>query len=163
MTGQEWPRCLICGRGLVIAEGAVNRLEAALDERGRSPIVDEWGSKIPAGKGRYVDDWPAMAIVVECFIYTPHKLRANELNYLGQGLWELKGGRLRLPFFGVDCTGTPSSSGTHRQLILTDAVTSPRVEDRSARGTHIFAKAGQKAPRRQIERALGIRGRDLGR
>lgn len=160
MTGQNWPRCSVCGRTLVIGVGAVNRLEAAVDARGRSPIDDEWGQKIPVGKGRFVTDWADMAIVVDVFLNAPHQLRANELNDLGEGFWELKGGRLRLPFFGVDCAGTPSSSGSHRKLVLTDAVAAPTSADRSARGTHVFGKDGQRTIRRQIEKARGIRRKD---
>jgi len=138
----------------------MNRLEAALDDQGRSPLLDEWEGKIRMGKGRYADDWADLTIVVDHFLNNPKALRANEINDLGDGLWELKGGRLRLPFFGVDCSGTVSSSGHHRHLVLPTGVRAPRVDDRSARGTHVFGKSQQRTPRKQIDRALGIMRRD---
>ena len=160
MTKQQWPTCAVCLRAVVLAEGPVNRLEAALDQQGNSPLLDEWESKIRTGKGRYADDWADLTIVVEIFLNDPKALRSNEVNDLGDGLWELKGGRLRLPFFGVDCSGTVSSSGHHRHLVLPGGVRPPQGSDRSARGTHVFGKGQQRTPRKQIDRALGIMRRD---
>jgi len=153
---------VVCKRAVVLGEGPVNRLEAALDDQGLSPLLSDWESRIPTGKGRYADDWADMAIVIDHFLVDPKALRPNEINDLGDGLWELKGGRLRLPFFGVDCSGTVSLSGHHRRLVLPRGVRTPRGSDRSARGTHVFGKGQHRTPRKQIDRALGIMRRDAG-
>lgn len=160
MTKREWPRCTVCRRAVVLADGPVNRLEAALDNRGRAPVLDEWGSRIQAGTGRHADDWADLAIVIDVFLARPQALRPNEVNDLREGLWELKGGRLRLPFFGVDCPGTISSSGQHRHLVLPSAVRQPGDAARSARGTHVFVKGQQRTPRKQIDRAMAIMRKD---
>jgi hypothetical protein len=99
--------------------------------------------------------------VFELLLDEPHRLRGNEINDLGEGLWELKIGKVRIPFFEGNCTGTGSSMGAIPKLGLPTNVQPPTTGSHCARMTHAFEKGTEKTPRREIDRAEGIRREDF--
>lgn len=171
MTGQlTVGLCTVChcetlfanDRGFPESE-QVNRLEAGKDEFGRAPLIDALNEmETEPGKRKqqeYEDQLINLYFVLSKFLFEPDLLRENEMGHLYEGLWEIKASRLRIPIFGVPCTGTPSSSGNSRTLVLpkhAEAKSKPTTNDRSARATHLFPKRDQKTTLGDKRRALKI-------
>lgn len=101
-----------------------------------------------------------LLVVVGLFLDAPSRLRENEINDLGDGLWELKVGTARLPFVAGTCTGTRSSNGDGRRLVLPDRVAAASEAGRCARFTHGFEKRSQKTPVGEIDRTRAIARED---
>lgn len=159
LTGHElagrWPTCRVCGR-IVLIEGTVNRMEAALDGAGRSLAIEwleTWAARPKGSRLRKLADLQA---ALEDFANAPERLRLTELNYLRSGLWELKIGRVRLPFVAADCSGTPSSAGSYRRLVLPAHVPAVPAGSCCGRATHGFEKRSERTPRRELESAQAI-------
>ena len=166
MTGRvkahSWDSCRVCGR-VVLIEGMVNRMEAAVDSVGRPLAIewlDSWVAKPRKSRTRKLADLQA---ALEDFADAPQLLRLNEVNSLGQGLWELKVGNIRLPFVAAECPGTVSQEASHRKLVLPQHVPAPRPGAQCARATHGFEKESERAPRRELDVAQAIRREDASR
>jgi hypothetical protein len=159
MTGRlpadAWETCGVCGRAVLI-EGAVNRMEAAVNSSGR-PLAIEWLAGWVArprkSRTRKLAD---LLAALEDFAEAPERLRLNELNSLGRGLWELKVGSMRLPFVAAPCPGSLSPAANQRQLVLPQHVPTPGPRAHCARATHGFEKRTERTPRRELEIAQAI-------
>ena len=131
-------------------------MEAALDQKGKASALEElqsWLQNPRKSMQRRVGDLYA---ALQNFADDPTSMMVHELNSLGPDLWELKIGKLRLPFVAANCSGTASSSGIFRSLTLPNHLPQPPVVAKTARATHAFLKESQKTPRKEIDRALAI-------
>ena len=131
-------------------------MEAALDQRGNASALDElqsWLQNPRKSMQRKVADLDA---ALQNFADDPTSLMVHELNSLGPNLWELKIGKLRLPFVAANCSGTVSSSSIFRSLTLPNYVPQAPITAKCSRATHTFLKGSQKTPRKEIDRALAI-------
>lgn len=152
---QNFEECDECGRKAVVARGAANHLEAALDVNGSPVLIQEWAQVLgKPPKGSSADPAADFAEVLDNFLYRPHTLRENEINDLDE-FWELKAGTLRMPFFDIDCGG-----GVVQALDLPRRVKAPPSTAKGARATHLFWKTDLRAGRRNVERARGIKRGD---
>ena len=149
----------MCGRG-VVEVGPVNRIEAA---NAAASSFNQDVERLVRGsrRVRHLDRLADLAVVIDDFVARPLQLRANEVNDLGEGLWELKAGTLRVPFFGAECPGDTRSCRCGRQLVLPRIVKQPEGRCRTARLTHLFEKRTARTPRREIDKAMAIKREDL--
>ncbi len=145
----------MCGRALLI-DGAVNRMEAAVDSAGRPAAIDWLDSWVTRPRKSRIRKLADLQAALEDFGDSPQHLRLTELNSLGQDLWELKVGKIRLPFVAAKCSGTVSRAADQLQLVLPQHVPAPPPGSCCARATHGFAKKTEKTPRRELEIARAI-------
>ena len=156
MTGQ-FETCSICSRK-ELQKGKVNRLEVALDENNEHPIITELENFInsPRKKDdryrRYAD---LMQVLAE-FVHEPLGMLEKDLNYLRDDIWELKAGTLRILFGEGNCQDHESGSQSARTLTLPTWVKQPDPATACGRATNAYEKDGKKAPRKRIDKAVGI-------
>ena len=136
-------------------------MEAALDQHGEASALDElqsWLQNPRKSVQRLVGD---LNEALQNFADDPTSLMKHEVNSLGSDLWELKIGKIRVPFVASGCSGTVSTSSIFRSLTLPSHVPAPPSTAKCARATHAFLKGTQKTPRKEIDRAIAI-GREDG-
>lgn len=129
-------RCSDCGRP-VLEQGRHHVIEAAFDSLGAWPSL-EYLSEYEKGNRRQRQAYADVLIRLEDFAHTGTLIIPRELNELRDGLWEIKVGKIRLPFY---YTPAPARCGT-------------------VRITHGFTKNTDRTPLREIDRASGIRRED---
>lgn len=152
--------CPACARMLLIGEGAVNRMEVALDRDGQSAVLLDMERMAQTRKGeRQLAD---LQQVLTDFLHRPERLRDTEINDLNE-FWELKATKVRLPFIGATCPGTTSSSGLQRHLVLPALVHPADPAHRTARAVLVFLKGTQKTPRKVLDKLKAIHREDATR
>jgi phage-related protein len=158
MSGHDvwamWAHCERCGR-FSVSEGRVNRIEAAWDRDGRAPLIDTLTSWVQTPRRSRLRRAADVAVALDALADGPLSLRRTELNALGDDMWELKVGTLRIPFGVATCPG-PNSRGEVRCAVLPSFVPEPASNARCIRLTHAFRKATQRTPRRELDRARAI-------
>lgn len=140
MTVQSLKRslCATCGRTCYEQGGSMS-IEAARTGDGREP-VEEYLQKLETAPGRRrakLDKLATIAIVFETFVHG-ELAQPRELNFLDDGIWEIKAGKCRLPFFYFE-------DGRH---------------DRVARITSGFEKKQDKTPKGEIRKSKWVRQQD---
>lgn len=122
--------CDSCGRYL-LEEGRQFAIEAAFDGDGGSPSRDFLLSL--NRKKKTQDQLVDILMRLEDFASTGTLKVPRELNHLKDELWEIKAGKVRLPFYYTD----PETCG-------------------HIRVTHGFLKASQKTPLKEMDRGCAI-------
>lgn len=145
----------ICGR-VILFEGSINRIEAALNHEGMPAITDELETLLATSETELRQRAIDLAVVIEVFCNEPARLRRNELNWLGIDLWEIKFGVMRLVFTSAYCPYVRRE----RRLELARHVIAPSAEFNTARATSMFIKQGEKAPLSEIRKAKAIARED---
>ena len=131
-------------------------MEAALDGDGRSLAIEWLECWVARPRGSRLRKLAELVAALEDFADAPERLRLTELNYLRPGLWELKVGKVRLPFVVAGCSGTQSSAGSLRRLVLPAHVPAVPAGSCCGRATHGFEKRTEKTPRKELESAQAI-------
>lgn len=135
MTELGRSNCEECGR-IVYETGTRHMIEAAVFPNGECPVDEFLASLENSRKPRDRDRLATILMLLEDYAEGELEI-PRELNDLRDGIWELKAGDVRLPFFAVEGTRTGA-----------------------IRLTHGFVKQGEKAPRKQIDMALWVRSKD---
>ena len=138
--------CGRCGR-LIDTVGAKHRSEYAWNADGepeaklfRDKLVEPapWPAKFRLpGVVRRQEMLATLAVRMEQYCYEGKLDVPKKLNYLHDGIWEFKAGKLRFPFFHTT-----------------------QCHPRTLRLTHGFVKNSESTPLKEIRKALAIRERD---
>lgn len=136
MTELDFEGRCTCGR-VILEAGAAKKLEAAFDQAAKHPIVS-FLQKLLDGRirGARSDHFFDLMVRIEDYCRTGHLSIPDEMNDLGDGIWELKRHNLRVAFF----------------IANSDV----------SRATHGFRKGTKKTPLGEIDKAKAIRREDCG-
>lgn len=130
------PHCGDCGRP-VLERGRLFVIEAAIDNSGAHPSV-EFLRQYESGSRQKRQIYADLLIRLEDFANTGTLMVPRELNELRKGIWEIKAGKARLPFYYIPDPATCAA----------------------VRITHGFTKNTDRTPLGEIDRAIGIRRAD---
>ena len=130
--------CQRCSR-TVYEPGRARVIEAAKTGEGAEPVEALLQELEKSGKRKDMQLLADMAVVLEEFGLRGTLVVPRELNELRDGLWELKVGELRFPFYTSDDASHPAPA---------------------ARLTSSFRKRTLRTPRHEIDRALWVMRED---
>lgn len=157
-----------------------DKVDCAIRIDGTSPSYDFWNElkagvwqdgrvgRIDPDSTAQIDYFIVLARILRKLIETGVPKYRTAINSLQNGIWEIKGGKARIPFFDVD-----SASGVHRpKHRITDRRTLGSEYERddywwypsmdgTIRLTHGFMKMGDTTEGEDIEMAETIRREDL--
>lgn len=154
-----------------------SRIDAALRSDGTSPALDFLGALFddacPDGQAQYVNsdvnfvhEYYRLRARMEHLLQEGVPQRADEVNHLRDGIWEVKGYDARMPYFDInelDGTHTPKPKPSSRADAddPTDGFWWYPEMDHILRITHGFMKFEQRTRPTELELALQIRREDL--
>lgn len=154
MTGQINPS-QSCTRHVMVL-GKVNRLEAAIDKNAVHAVLDElekWMKSPRRSRQRKFDD---LEEVLFEFGNDPHSMLLQDINYLENGIWELKHGKLRVLFGQAICDHAGTDLRLTKSLVVPSFLDQPNPTSTCGRSTNTFTKGTPETPRDVRYLAEGI-------
>ena len=156
-----------------------DKVECALRADGSSPAFDFWNELqkgvFQDGRAAFIDpesedqisDFIVLARVLRGLIETGYPIYGRAINDLRRGIWEIKGGEARMPFFDVE---RESGMHTPKSRVAVRWEVDPNMQvdywwfphmDQTLRMTHGFIKDGDLTPEEEMSKAESIRQEDL--